>query len=580
MATILVNSTSSLVSALNAAKSGDVIKLASGTYSGFTYGNKSFGEGVTITSLDPTKPAVITDFTLSNVQGVTFTQLELATIDRSKEVAEGLKHFAFKIQKNSSDITFDKVNVHGSLDGNPGNDVYGIQIRDSKNITVRDSEFHELQRALAIGQSQNVVVDGNTVYNIRSDGFNFAEVVNIEVTNNTFRDFNPAKGDHPDAIQFWTSSTKTPTTDVLISGNIILRGDGEYTQGIFMRDEVGTLPYQRVTISDNLIVGTGYNGIRIQGAEDLTLARNELISFAGDNQTLILIQGADRVVATDNQAISISFGNSTNVVESGNATNKFVKDFGLEAIQRWIGKNDLSGSSDLASALDGVKAQIAAAPPPEFHQYIVGTGKADLLEGGQGNDTLEGKGGTDTLIGGDGDDVYVLPTIQTQIVEHVGGGHDTVVAIGHYVLPANVEDLIVFEDGRGWRGTGNELDNLLTGNSAANLLDGGAGNDTLHGGDGNDTLVGGAGDDVLVGGDGSDVFRFSPGGGHDVIVDFGFGPGPETIDIYAYTKAGLAPKVIEVDGDAVITFANGDTITVLGISASELGGATKTGWIL
>ena len=48
------------------------------------------------------------------------------------------------------------------------------------------------------------------------------------------------------------------------------------------------------------------------------------------------------------------------------------------------------------------------------------------------------------------------------------------------------------------RGTGNELNNIITGNELANLLQGLAGNDTLTGGLGNDTLDGGSGIDTAV----------------------------------------------------------------------------------
>ncbi len=49
--------------------------------------------------------------------------------------------------------------------------------------------------------------------------------------------------------------------------------------------------------------------------------------------------------------------------------------------------------------------------------------------------------------------------------------------------------------GRGSRGPGNTLNNIITGNSGANPLNGCMGIDCLVGGVGNDTLVGGAGND-------------------------------------------------------------------------------------
>lgn len=55
------------------------------------------------------------------------------------------------------------------------------------------------------------------------------------------------------------------------------------------------------------------------------------------------------------------------------------------------------------------------------------------------------------------------------------------------------------------RGTGNDLNNMLTGNSENNTLQGGAGDDILDGGSGSDLLMGGAGSDTYYVDDDFDV---------------------------------------------------------------------------
>lgn len=588
MATFNVSSTASLTSAMKAAVGGDVIKLAPGTYDGLMFKTApTYASNVTLTSADPTKLATLTDFTLVGAKNITFSTLEFATLNHPDKIANDGSFWAFKIAK-SSDIHFDGIKMHGSLDGNAANDVQGLQIRDSVNVSVKNSEFQQLERALAVGQTDNVKITGNIAHDLRSDGFNFAEVGHAAITGNTFHTFKPTGNDHPDAIQFWTSGTTTPSHDILISGNAILRGDGAYTQGIFLRDQIGTLPYERVTISDNLIVGTGYNGIRVQGATDLTLSKNELVSFAGDNKTFMLIQGADKVVAVDNKAAQISFDTSTNVVQSGNTVTGTVSDFGDAAIRKWMLTHaDATGiAAELTAAVNAAKAAAAgalvlkAAIDPLAADNLVGTSKNDLLEGFGGNDTLNGRGGSDTLAGGAGDDVYIVPNSMARIVEKAGEGIDTVIARGEHFLAANVENLIIdTSDDRGWRGWGNELNNRMTGNAGANQLDGAAGNDTIDGGAGADTLIGGTGSDRLTGGAGDDRFNFAPGSGKDIITDFGSGPGKEMLDISAFIRAGLAPTVSQIGDSAVISFTNGDSITLMGIQASELGASSKVGWM-
>jgi Ca2+-binding RTX toxin-like protein len=125
-----------------------------------------------------------------------------------------------------------------------------------------------------------------------------------------------------------------------------------------------------------------------------------------------------------------------------------------------------------------------------------GTGNdlSNKITGGTGADILTGGKGKDTLIGGEGDDTYSVDSITDKIIEGtaVADGVDTIVSSVTYVLPANVENLTLF-DGSGAKainGTGNDLDNTITGNKLANVLDGGsAGDDTLDGGLGNDTYI-------------------------------------------------------------------------------------------
>jgi Ca2+-binding RTX toxin-like protein len=92
-----------------------------------------------------------------------------------------------------------------------------------------------------------------------------------------------------------------------------------------------------------------------------------------------------------------------------------------------------------------------------------------------------------------------------------GTGIDVVRSSVSYVLPANVEKLILFEQPAGSTagnsGTGNGGANVIYGNNLANALKGLGGNDTLIGYNGNDNLQGGVGNDVLYGGFGNDTLK-------------------------------------------------------------------------
>ena len=170
-----------------------------------------------------------------------------------------------------------------------------------------------------------------------------------------------------------------------------------------------------------------------------------------------------------------------------------------------------------------------------------GTGN-DTLSGGAGNDTLDGGQGNDILDGGNGNDLYIIDSINDQIIEVLDGGIDTV----SISLPLANGEQPSFE-----YTLGDRLENLqggafielnVTGNASDNRLIGGySGTNNLHGSDGNDYieaggksnnyLYGDAGDDTLVspttntiliqmmdGGTGNDTLTGSLNGYGDTLV--------------------------------------------------------------
>ena len=137
------------------------------------------------------------------------------------------------------------------------------------------------------------------------------------------------------------------------------------------------------------------------------------------------------------------------------------------------------------------------------------------LSGLAGNDTLIGGSGVDTLVGGTGNDVYQVANAQTVITELKGQGMDVVETRVDFVLPDNVENLIL---AGGAIGIGNALDNRLESHLfVGGELHGGAGNDTLVGGGTGGILDGGSGNDMLLSGAVDEVFVIDSTG--DVIVE-------------------------------------------------------------
>ena len=183
----------------------------------------------------------------------------------------------------------------------------------------------------------------------------------------------------------------------------------------------------------------------------------------------------------------------------------------------------------------------------------------DTTAFGHRNDFIDAKDGNDTIMSGGGDDLIYAGSGKDLV--YAGSGNDT-------IFGEAANDTIYGGSGHDFINGGNGNDSLF----------GEAGNDTLIGGQGEDYLVGGAGNDVLTGDGGSsnqDTFFYDDNFGDDIITDFDLSD--DILEIKANingtsiaSPADLAPFVSEVSGSAVISFANGDSITLQGISKDDL----------
>ena len=199
-----------------------------------------------------------------------------------------------------------------------------------------------------------------------------------------------------------------------------------------------------------------------------------------------------------------------------------------------IGNLILNLGSGGVSTIDGRGLTMASSTVIENayggdgNDRINGSSVANTLYGMRGNDTLDGGAGADSMFGGTGSDTYWVDNIGDIVTEASDAGDDSVVSWISYVLPVNVEGLIL-QGSSAINATGNGLANLLYGNDTANSLNGGDGNDVLSGGAGddifdwdsslragNDTMYGGLGNDTYVISDVDEVIELA-GEGVDTI---------------------------------------------------------------
>ena len=517
-----VTNTTDLVRYAGLAQDGDVILLDPGTYSGVSIQNIIKTGNVTISSLDPSQPAVLTDLIVKNCQGLTFSQLEMfATTDMPFQVLA------------SSRINLDQIDVHGTLNNDPTDDVRAMIVRSSSYVNVTNSYFHEVSDALSHTNDQNITFSGNRFDLIRDNGISGGGSSFVTLSGNVFTSFDHIGAVHPDAIQFWTSNTNAAATDITITGNVFDRGTGVAVQGIFLQDEIGNLPYQRVNIADNVIVGAIYNGIAVRGAVDATLSNNIVIGEE-DQISWISLYNVAAATLAGNISANWSFVNS-NVSGSGDiqATPLTLADAAINfaTLSALAQPGQLAGVPiqygqltmfDVTQLGYTDTAPLSGLPQNFAVILIAGTAGNDTLRVGTiGTSHLMGLDGNDSLIGshngghflegGKGDDSYTLYNAGDIVIEAAGEGADTVYSYVNYTLAPEVEN------GRAMAGGltihGNALDNSLSAAATGSTLYGDDGNDTVQGAAANDTLYGGNGNDRLFGYDGND--RLDGGVGDD-----------------------------------------------------------------
>ena len=446
-----VGSSAALYTALKAAKPGDTIALRAGDYSTLSLSNFNYAGTVTITSADPGRPAVIAGINLANSSGLTFSEIEVKMAPRTNTaITVG----------NSKNVVFDNVDVHGGFIGD-GN---GALIRNSSNVTIKNSEFHDLGTGISHIDTSGVVIADNSIHDLQADAIRGGGSSNIVISGNQFTNFHPKAGDHPDAIQFWTTFTTTSAHDIVIKDNVFVRGGGDPVQGIFMGNEAG-LVYQNVTISGNAIVGGMYNGIAITMADNVRISANLVEGFVDMNSW-------------------INISKSTHVQLDNNQASSYATSFSLAGISTWANSTiplGAIGDATLLNAWLAEHGEVLAQPlpkpvSPDPEPSLTDGDNDGRIQGTSGADTIGGTG-ADTMSGGQGNDVYLVDVAGDRITEvpSLSGGIDTVrTIVSAYTLPTGVENLIL--SGTGAQvGTGNTANNVITSNGIRSELFGGAG---------------------------------------------------------------------------------------------------------
>ena len=262
-----------------------------------------------------------------------------------------------------------------------------------------------------------------------------------------------------------------------------------------------------------------YGGLKPGVIADLSTGTIEWKDFAYPSEQMISIE-------------NVSGTNSADVI-LGNAEANHIDGVG--------GNDTLYGGEGNDSLTDGYGDNELYGEAGNDLLYVSGSG-SNLFDGGTGDDRIVVYRGQNTIDGGDGSDTLDMSTATTAWdidVDLTSGSFGTGVNISSFV---SIENVI-----------GTPGDNVLTGDAGANILEGRQGNDTY------------------ISGAGTDVIRVSEGDGSDTVADFDILNDQIEINGNIVDPNQLVSGVTltQTNGDVVIGFGNGDSLTLEGIDLNN-----------
>lgn len=244
-----------------------------------------------IRSRDPADPALLQELMIIYSRNVRLEQLVFDYRFRPGDLSYTRP---FQI-RDSADISVRASLFTGDRAGR-GADVaegfptaFGLSIRAAERISVLSNEFRRFGRGIICDDVDRLIIRGNDLHAMRSEGVNCVAVRNTAIEGNHFHDFDRDldRGDHADMIQFWTARAVAPTHNVVIRANLLNAGKGAWTQSIFMRNEMvdtgeagEEMFYRNLEISNNVILNAHLHGISVGETDGLMITNNTLVRNA------------------------------------------------------------------------------------------------------------------------------------------------------------------------------------------------------------------------------------------------------------------------------------------------------------
>lgn len=336
--------------------------------------------------------------------------------------------------------------------------------------------------------------------------------------------------------------------------------------------------------TDDVVVSADVNGdaiLTFPSGESLTLVgvtaesinSPDILEAMGIPQPNYVVEGTSGADLIDGTYITDPDGDVIDGLDNAAGTNADSVQAGAgdDTVLSYVGNDtiDAGTGNDSVDAGDGDDVVFGGAGDDTIQGWfgndsLVGGDGADSLIGFLGDDTLAGGAGDDSIEGGDGEDLIILEN---------GFGNDTIDGGDGGVTDYDTLDLssVTTDTTIDLTGANPENGTVTSGADTATFTD-------------IENIVLGAGTDTIVLADGSGADRVE---GFQPPTDLGGGvySGNDRLDVSGMTDASGA--LVNVDdvtvtdtngdgtGDAILSFPNGESITLIGVSPSEVSGTAQ-----
>lgn len=300
-----------LEAAASRARPGSHLRLAPGAQMGEVNLNNIRTKGLVIESANLSRPARFVTLAIRDSSGIGLSGLRFDGPMTSL-------HYKLLVM-DSRDIMMDRLTFVGDASAYDDNNSFSaVMLRQSSNVNLAHSRFEHFVFGITLLDTTHATISDNVLLRMKEDGIRGGGNSNLIIRRNQIANSDAHPAGHPDGIQQWTTNVRAAQHDILIEDNLVRRGNGGAAQGIFINDEAG-LPYSKLVIRNNLVVGGLYNGISAMGVSSGAVTGNMVIP-APDQESWVRVERADNVMIADNRA-----GRFVIVGKPSQARNELVK---------------------------------------------------------------------------------------------------------------------------------------------------------------------------------------------------------------------------------------------------------------